>query len=235
MGFFVIIVAAGNGTRFNNSNNERILPKQYIKINRKPIIKISVEKFLQNEKIDKIIIVIRPIDEQLIKNIFKKEIKSEKIFITYGGDERINSTTNGLLYIKQKFPNQCKYVMIHDSARPLVTDKIINDSINKIQNSDFDGIFPAIGINDALKNIHNHQIRSVDRNEYLITQTPQTFRFDKILNCITSHNDLKKNPKMTHDEIMFVEQYDCIIGHIHGCKQNIKITTQDDLELVKFF
>jgi 2-C-methyl-D-erythritol 4-phosphate cytidylyltransferase len=233
MTIFAIIVAGGSSARFNK-NNQSSLPKQYIKIFNTPIIKITVEKFLSNQKINKIIIVIRKEDEQLINKIFQYEIESNKVFTTHGGKERINSTINGLNYINANFPNQCNYVMIHDAARPLVSDKIIDDSINKIQNSNYEAVFPIININEALKYIDDFKITSINRNQYFTAQTPQTFKFNAITECIEKYQNSNCDDKTIHDEIMLAEQYDLNIGYIDGCKKNIKITTEDDLGFVEF-
>ena len=233
MTIFAIIVAGGSSARFNE-NNQSSIPKQYIKIFNIPIIKITVGKFISNQKINKIIIVIRQEDEQIINEIFQYEIESKKIHITHGGKERINSTINGLNYINANFPNQCNYVMIHDAARPLVSDKIIYDSINKIQNSNYEAVLPILNINEALKYIDDFKITSVNRNQYFTAQTPQTFRFNEIIECIEKYQNSNFDHKTIHDEIMLAEQYDLNIGYINGCKKNIKITTEDDLDFIEF-
>ena len=117
---YAIILASGTGSRFGSE-----VPKQFLKINDKTILELSIEAFENNLEIDEIIVVITPeyknlAEEILAKNAYKKVSK-----ILKGGVTRKESSSIGVSSIEDSDSN----VLIHDCARPLVSQKIITDCI----------------------------------------------------------------------------------------------------------
>ena len=114
----VVIVSAGRGSRMKADIN-----KQFLKLADKEVIAHTIDKFYKNENIGEIIVVIRKDEEEFFqKNIIDK-YKYKDIKIAYGGSERQDSVYNGLKSVNKN----CKIVLIHDGARPFVTDKIIEN------------------------------------------------------------------------------------------------------------
>ena len=109
-----IILAGGDGNRINSS-----VPKQFIEINNKKLIDFSIDAFEKNKNIDEIIIVL---NKKWIEK-YKDEYKS--YILTVGGNSRSHSSLNGLLCCSEKSKN----VLIHDAARPLLTQDLINNCI----------------------------------------------------------------------------------------------------------
>lgn len=220
----VILVAAGSGSRFKSE-----LPKQYQLLAGKEIIFYSIDLFLKIKTIDKLIIVIRKIDEDFfIQQILSKYSFQERDRINYcfGGDERSQSVLNGLNSLED---SSCDYVLIHDAARPMIDEGLIDNLINKIVNKQIDAVFPALKITEAIKSIENNIIKSIDRTYLYLAQTPQIFNYQKLKNCFNNevvHLNF-------HDEIELLERHHAKIAIIEGDRKNIKITTSEDLSYLE--
>ena len=230
---FAIVVAGGSGTRFNSEAEKK--PKQYTEINSEPVIYITVKNLLKFHRIKSVIICVRPDDLILCEKIFQKEISTDRVHITLGGNNRISSSVNGLSFIKNKFGNQCEFVMIHDAVRPLINYSVLNELIKKVElNSNCDGALPILSISEALKKIEGDKIVSANRNLYYIAQTPQIFRFNKIIKCIAENYRNDENNESFHDESDFMQKNGYIMTHVNGFRYNIKITTPEDLKIVNY-
>jgi 2-C-methyl-D-erythritol 4-phosphate cytidylyltransferase/2-C-methyl-D-erythritol 2,4-cyclodiphosphate synthase len=207
-----IILSGGLGKRFDKK-----LPKQFYKLNNKHILEISVEKFIKSNLFKKIIVVTSSEFMDLTKEILKK--KSVQIVI--GGKTRQKSVLNGLIEGKKyKIDN----VLIHDAARPLVTVSLIANIVNEIQK--YDCVIPMIKVNDSLRRFEKNIYENIKRENVNIIQTPQAFKFNRILNAHLKF----KNKNFTDDSI--ISSKDGIkINPIEGEFINFKITSKDDLEV----
>ena len=230
-----IVVAGGSGLRFRNAHNLG-LPKQYCRIKDNQIVSLSVASLLNYSCVKAVVLCIRKEDFDLASQIFTKEISEKKVFLTVGGKNRIDSSMNGLFFIEDNFQKNCEFVMIHDAVRPLISQKLLHNLTEEMKkNLEIDGVFPALKVQDALKKVENNGICSVDRNEYMIAQTPQIFRFNKIVDCAKNNYSDKEDNSGLHDEVDFMQRNGYKIGIIEGCRRNIKITQPDDLALAEYF
>ncbi len=229
---YAIILIGGSGSRFSIES-----PKQFFKLNAREIVYYSIQNFLQNKNIDTIIIVVNSNDEKfLIENVVKKyfyqEYQNHKIFSCIGGERRIDSAFCGLSFIKKNFEN-CENVFIHDGCRPLFSQNLINNLIEKIEEKKYDCMFPALKITEAIKHIDKNIVRSQNRDFFYTAQTPQIFQFKKIIECFEKNNI--DNDYFVNDESGFLEKNGYKISFINGEKENIKITFPEDLKLAEFF
>ena len=208
-----IILAGGSGKRFDKN-----IIKQYQYINDQTIIFHSLMAFINNIKIEKVVLVINK-DHIAIAKKCLSEINN--INYIYGGTTRQKSVYNALKSIKQDNP---KNVLIHDSVRPNISNKIINKVINKMKI--YDAVIPIIEINDALKKIKNSKIIDhVDRNNFGLAQTPQGFNYKKL------YEKYKNNTRNTiHDDSSLFKN----IHYIKGDINNIKITNKGDLKFLEY-
>ena len=205
-----IILAGGNGSRMENDT-----PKQFILINNKMIIEYSVEAFLKNKKIDEIIIVCAKEWANKLSNLYPV------LKIVVGGESRTQSSFNGLKACSKNTEN----VLIHDSARPMINQKIINDCITMLKNND--AAIPMLDCYDSVLNIESMDY--MDRQSIKLIQTPQAFNFKKIYQAYNSLNS-----SFTDDFSLF-NHYNSSSKNIffNGFRKNIKITTSDDLVTIK--
>jgi len=205
-----IILAAGNSNRFGGN-----IPKQFIRIKNRLLIDFSISTFEKIKNIDKIIIVVS-------KQYYGMMIKEyPKHTIVLGGKTRKQSSHNGLLSCDKN----TKKVLLHDSARPLVTKDLINNCIDVLD--DYNAVTLAISVNDTIAKVKNSSIIKIDDRETLrAMQTPQGFNFTKIRNA---HIEDKKN--YTDDiQLMLNSNYDC--KFIEGDEINFKVTTKNDFILL---
>ncbi|MFR1671383.1 MAG: 2-C-methyl-D-erythritol 4-phosphate cytidylyltransferase [Candidatus Gastranaerophilaceae bacterium] len=208
-----IIPAGGTSSRFGNKN------KLLEKINGKEVIKHTVEAF-ENSNVNDIIICANPAIIEDIQNIFKN---SKKVKIIEGGVTRQASVFNGL---KQC---ECDYVLIHDGARPMISTDLINQTIEMVK--DKKALTVATKTIDTIKEVENGKIvRTIDRSKLYNTQTPQAFEY----NLIKSAHERLQGQNYTDDAGM-LETLGETVYILDGSYKNIKITTQNDIEIAKIY
>lgn len=208
-----IIPAGGTSSRFGNKN------KLLEKINGKEVIKHTVEAF-ENSNVNDIIICANPAIIEDIQNIFKN---SKKVKIIEGGATRQASVFNGL---KQC---ECDYVLIHDGARPMISTDLINQTIEMVK--DKKALTVATKTIDTIKEVENGKIvRTIDRSKLYNTQTPQAFEY----NLIKSAHERLQGQNYTDDAGM-LEALGETVYILDGSYKNIKITTQNDIEIAKIY
>ena len=219
-----IILAGGKGLRLTPPNSKKSnskMAKQFLEIGGKSILSHSIEPFLNNKKVEYI---------QIVKNrshsINLLKIKKNKKILkpVNGGKTRADSVFAGLKSLKKIDPDA---VLIHDSARPCVSQKIINNVINKLKNNK--AVIPIVNISDAIKFFKNGRILgSLDRNKICKAQTPQGFDYRLIYNL---HK--KRKSGNYDDDSALVNDNMIAVKTVPGERQNIKITKQDDFLFVK--
>ena len=215
----VVIVAAGTGSRMNMGIN-----KQFIKLKGKEIIAYTIEKFYNNSNIEDIVVVVKEDEAEFFDKEIIEKYNFKNIKIAYGGKERQDSVYNGLKLLDKK----CDIVLIHDGARPFVSDKIIDNSIEKVK--EHKAIVVGVPVKDTIKVIDNDKniVDTPNRSVLWAVQTPQTFSY-KIL--IDAYEDAFKSGFYGTDDAMLVERIGYKVKMIEGSYNNIKITTQEDLNV----
>ena len=213
----VIIVAAGTGSRMKKDIN-----KQFIKLDNKEIIAYTIDKFYINNEIDDIVVVIKKDEEDYFKENILEKYNFKNIKIAYGGEERQDSVYNGI----QKLDKNCEVVLVHDGARPFVTEEIINNSIQEAKKHN--AVVVGVKVKDTIKVVGEEgNIVDTPNRKYLWSvQTPQVFKYDIITKSY--ENAYNENYYGT-DDAMLVEQIGYDVKMIEGSYDNIKITTQEDL------
>ena len=214
MSFCLILLAAGNSKRFSHR-----IPKPFIKVAGRTILELSLLKFRNISQIKYIIVVTNKKHQKFIKTI-----KSQKFIKMIGGNTRQESTLKALRYIKRN-QIKCSKVLIHDSARPNLSLKLIKKIINKSKKNT---VIPKIPVNDALKiMINKNKLSNLTREKFFLTQTPQSFNFKEILNLHSDKKNLYKD-----DDLSLVYSLKKV-KFIEGEKSNFKITNQEDLKMLK--
>ena len=212
-----IILSGGTGSRFKSK-----VAKQFFKIDENTIIEMSVYKFINSNKFNKVIIVSH---KSYIKKTKKLFHKNKTIVVIEGGTSRQSSVFNGLK-IAKKF--NAKYIFIHDAVRPFFSEELIDSILDKL--SENDGVIPAINIYDSIREVKRSSYINVSRKNLKVIQTPQGFRFSSIFNA----HKIKKNLEYTDDSMILYESIKKI-EIIDGQNFNFKITTKNDLEFGKIF
>lgn len=215
-----IILAGGKGKRMGAP-----FSKQFIEIKGKPIIYYTIKKFSENKKIDNIVVVLSKDEVGYFKeNILEKyNLKVDNIVI--GGTERQDSVYNGLKSLED---TNTDIVLIHDGARPFISDRIIDDGIKfaQVYGACAPGVMPKDTI--KIKNESNFSVSTPDRGSLVAIQTPQVFKFNEILEC---HEKIKINNIVVTDDTMVAEKFGYSVYLYDGEYTNIKVTTPEDLIL----
>lgn len=234
-----IILAAGQGSRMKTKEK-----KQFVKIRNKPVLFYSIDKFLSIKIIKKLIVVINNdksnerIFNVILKN-YNKEIETGRLAFVFGGKERYNSVFNALSYLNEFCNVSTKdKVLIHDSARPNVDIKDIKKLMLYLNK--YKAITLAYKLSDSIKQIKsiNNNVKlvlqSVDRDKFYLVSTPQGFNFRLLFDCYRKFLKSKNTLKIT-DDLQIIELFSKNKTYVlDSSKLNFKITTQDDLNMIKY-
>jgi 2-C-methyl-D-erythritol 4-phosphate cytidylyltransferase len=213
-----LIMSAGKGNRSGLK-----YPKQFYRIKHKSILKISVEKLFYNKNIDEVVIVT---SDEFYKKTEEEIRNMGKISLVKGGETRQESVLNGLKFIKNNF-NEVDFVFIHDSARPFISENLLNDIYKCVKEKN--SAIPVINSTDTISFVEGDIIQKMlDRNKVKIHQTPQAFNFEKIY---SAYDELDENlKKFTDDASIYLNKYNSVYT-VEGDKMNIKLTTPEDFAI----
>jgi len=216
-----IIVSAGKGIRMGSDT-----PKPFIKICGIPIIVLTLSVFNKCKLIDEIILVVNAGEIDNANKIIKKYKLSKVNEIVAGGKERQNSVSNGLRIIG----DDCDIIIIHDGARPFVTEEIIKSSISEAKYSG--AAVAGVPVKDTIKTVDaSGEIDgTLNRTKLWAAQTPQTFKADLIKSAYKTA--LSRGINATDDSMM-VEHIGHKVTMVTGSHENIKITTPEDLVIAE--
>lgn len=220
-----IILAGGSGTRMGSD-----IPKQFIDIYGKPLIIHTIEAFDINPNIDYIAVICKnEFKEDLIIWIRKYGISKVK-WIVDGGNTRQESVYNGINQLSDFCSNQ-DIVVIHDAARPLISQRIINENIESAKiNKAVDTVIPTT--DTIIRSIDGSVIEEVPvRRELYLGQTPQSFEYALIKKA---HEEAKKENNLNAtDDCQLVLKIGNKVSLVKGDKLNFKVTTFEDLLILK--
>lgn len=216
-----IIVAAGIGKRFGSD-----LPKQFLKLNDKTILQLSLEKFCYSNKISTIIVVAPSNYLLQTKQTIGRLNISKKIILVTGGKERQDSVWNGIQEAVKFSPN---IILIHDAVRPLVSNTLIDKIVEAA--SIYKAAIPAVPLKDTIKvREGDFLVKTLDRNFLYAVQTPQGFETSLL---ISAYENAFKAKYYSTDDANLVEKLGIKIKLVEGEYSNIKITTKEDFLLAE--
>lgn len=213
MKHYIIIVAAGKGSRMQSP-----IPKQFLKLDGKPVLLHSIEAFVQFDPNIRVILVLPADQFDMWEKIAQENNFTIPVQITAGGDTRFQSVSNGLSLIK----DEEALVGIHDAVRPLVSQKTIAGAF---KSAEFYGSgIPAIPLSDSIRQIESAQSVAVDRSKYCLIQTPQCFQLSLL------RKGYAQEYKYTFtDDASVVEASGNAIHLVDGNVDNFKLTTRVDM------
>ena len=218
-----IVLAGGSGSRMKSDK-----AKQFIEVDGKPLIYYALRTF-EASVVDEIILVTRQQDIPFMREEIVKKFSFNKVRrIVAGGKERYDSVEKGIKDCDKR--NQI--IMIHDGARPFVTNAMILSSISAARR--YKACTVGMPVKDTIKVVdaEGFGIDTPDRSSLYMIQTPQTFDRSVIQEAYSRMRaDSKGN---VTDDTMLVEKYlDQKVKVIEGSYSNIKITTPDDIPLAE--
>ncbi|MFP4025563.1 MAG: 2-C-methyl-D-erythritol 4-phosphate cytidylyltransferase [Thiohalospira sp.] len=216
MKFFSIIVAGGSGERMKSE-----VPKQFLEINGIPLLMLSIKAFyLFNHELN-IIVALPESQIKYWQQLCQKHSFNIKHQIVKGGETRYHSVKNAL----QKVDTE-GIVAIHDGVRPLVSQATIREVFNVATKKG--SAIPYIDMVDSVRYVSGEDNKPVDRSKYKLIQTPQAFD----CKIIKQAYEQPFEPSFT-DDASVAEKAGKKINLVPGNRENIKITTQVDLNIAE--
>lgn len=215
----VIIVAAGSSTRMNG------ISKQFAKISGVPVIARTLLAFERSKYISKIILVTKSEFIPDMQKFCDEYMITKLTDIVEGGSNRQESVFKGLLCVKDE-----KKVMIHDGARPLISQDVICRVFEALQAAD--GVICGVKLKDTIKEIDQNGIveKTHDRSKMLCVQTPQGADVGKYISILENIDCSRFT-----DDASILEYAGISVKAVDGDYKNIKITTPEDIALAEFY
>ncbi|NBH85781.1 2-C-methyl-D-erythritol 4-phosphate cytidylyltransferase [bacterium C-53] len=225
-----VVLAAGRGKRMNSD-----IQKQYLLIHEKPVLYYSLDVF-EKSFVDEIVLVTGEDEIEYCRREIVEKYGFQKIRqIVAGGKERYHSVYRGI-----ESCGTCDYLMIHDGARPFITEEILLRSLSAVR--EYGACVAGVRVKDTVKiEDGNGFISETPDRAYLWNvQTPQTFSFSEIKAAyekLIENEDaiLRQGISITDDTMVYQHFFDRKVRLIEGGYKNIKITTPEDLLAAESF
>lgn len=222
-----IMLSGGIGSRIGGE-----IPKQYLKINEKRIIYYSLDAIINSKYIDKICIVANREWQSNLDKELSLDAKEKLLGYAEPGENRQLSILSGLRFIKEALPavGDEDIVLIHDAARPYLTEDMIKNYIEAL--AGHDGVIPVLPMKDTVYVSEDGKTISalVERKTIFAGQAPEVFKFNKYLEA---------NERLIPEKILSINGSTepaimaCMdIVMVAGEEKNIKITTKEDIEKI---
>ncbi len=221
-----IILSGGQGTRLGGN-----IPKQYMEVAGKPIIAFSLRTFEEHRQIDAIVVVAAEEWKAFIKNWVDHEQINKFVGFADAGSSRQHSILNGLKKAYEIGAVDSDQVIIHDAARPNVTEAIIEACIDGL--SEADGVMPALPLKDTVyMSEDGKMIQSLLNRDFLYAgQAPESFILGKYFAVQKDMNEEELDKVRGSSEVAF--QNNLKVKIASGDEHNYKITTMTDLHKFK--
>lgn len=221
---WAIIPAAGIGQRMASST-----PKQYLQIQGKTILEYASQTLLQSAAIKHVVFALHADDDCFSQIEFSTN--ANKVRRLVGGETRAQSVLRALESIKDE-AQQDDFVLVHDAARPCLSESDLEKLIEVCMRHEVGGIL-AVPVTDTIKQVHAKQIsETLDRNLIWRAFTPQMFKIRILYEAIKQA--LENNVSIT-DEASAVEYLGYRPCVVEGSVRNIKVTNPEDLNIAEMY
>jgi len=217
-----ILLAAGIGARCTRPGDKS--PKQFMSIGKNPVWVWPFLALAKHQGIDRIVIATLPEMVDAIRTQVQSLPCNKEVTVTAGGATRQESVRLSLKVLETFSP---EFVVIHDAARPFLTEQIISDTLEGVQR--YGACTTAVTASDTVKKVANDVIvETLDRNSLVLVQTPQAARFDWL---IKAHEKAHQAGITATDDAAILEQAEHKVVVVKGSPHNLKITQREDLAL----
>ncbi|MFI5244471.1 MAG: 2-C-methyl-D-erythritol 4-phosphate cytidylyltransferase [Gemmatimonadales bacterium] len=225
----VVIVAAGASTRAaaSGARAEKGQLKQLRWVAGKPMLLHSLQTFQQRADVAMVVCVLpQSYAGDPPPWIFQCDV--ERMLISVGGRERGESVRNGL----DDLPDECRIVLIHDAARPLVSPAMIDRVVEEVRKGH--GAIAALPVVDTLKQVDEHGaiVRTVERAQLWRAQTPQGFPREMI---VRAHREASEAGVVATDDAALCERLGQPVVVVRGSERALKVTEDGDFARVEAF
>lgn len=221
---YIIIVAAGSGSRFGSD-----VPKQFLPLAGKPVVAHAITAFRRALPCGKVLLVLSPEGREYWASLCI-EYGIESPQIVTGGSTRTESVGNALAAVKACGCRPEDVVMIHDGARPLISGELIRRVAQAVTSGSCQAAVPGYAPSDSLVHIEN-TVEPVLRDDYRLVQTPQAFEAEYLFKAYDSLGDRA----FTDDLSAVIAAAQATVRIVDGERTNIKITHPGDLDVAQLY
>ena len=217
MSVWALLVAAGSGERLGEER-----PKAFVRLGELPLLAEPLRRLDESSWIDAIVVVV-PVGWEEPAILLAEELAATKVVASVtGGATRAESVRAALAEV----PEDALVVLVHDAARPLVSDTVIERVLGPLSEG-WDGVVPALALADTVKRVESDRVvETVDREGLVAVQTPQAFLAPTLKAAyageIAGATDCSSLVEVCGGRVKVVE----------GDPRLVKVTTPAELELV---
>jgi len=216
---WAVLVAAGRGERLGSDR-----PKAFVPFAGRPLLAESLTRIDRSERVDNVVVVAPPGWEEPAILCAEEESAEKVVACVGGGETRADSVRAGVAAV----PEDASVILVHDAARPLVTDDVIARVVGALDDGSVDGAVPGLPVPDTLKRASGDIVEAtVSRDDLFAVQTPQGFRADVFRQVITETSE------SATDCAGLMEAAGHSVLIVEGDRLLTKVTTAADLALVE--
>lgn len=232
MQVFVIIPAAGLGTRMVPQGSAPHAPKQFLELGGKPVLIVTLHAFLQVASVEQIFVAVRKTEIARVQEQLKQHGLDARVCVVEGGDTRQDSVRNALHQLPAADDD---IVLIHDAARPLIDPRTIERTIESVERHQ--AAIVAVPAVDTIKQVERTAdgaiiTSTVPRQHIVLAQTPQGFQCGLLRRAV---QEAEADGFVGTDEASLVERLGVEVAVVAGSPKNFKITQPGDLALAEFY
>jgi 2-C-methyl-D-erythritol 4-phosphate cytidylyltransferase len=211
---WAVLAAAGRGERLGDDR-----PKAFARLGDLPLVAESLRRLDESDWIDGIVVAAPP-DWEEPCIVLAEELGAGKVSaVVTGGETRAASVRAALAEV----PDDALVVLVHDAARPLVSDDVIGRVLAPLSDG-YDGAVPVVPVSDTVKRVRDGDVvETIDRQGLVVTQTPQAFLAAALRRAAAGEGT---------DCASLVESQGGRIKAVEGDPHLLKVTSREDLELV---
>lgn len=217
MSVWALLLAAGSGERLGGEQ-----PKAFARLGELPLLAESLRRLDESPWIDQIVVAAPPGWEEPSILLAEELAVTKVAAVVAGGSTRADSTRAALAEV----PDDAVAVLVHDAARPLVTDEVIERVLGPLAEG-ADGAVPALPVADTIKRVEaGTVVETLNRGELVAAQTPQAFPVPTLRAALAAVEDVT-------DCASAVEANGGRVRVVQGDPRLLKVTSPADLALVE--
>jgi 2-C-methyl-D-erythritol 4-phosphate cytidylyltransferase len=232
MRVFVIVPAAGMGTRMAPGHATPNAPKQFLTLQGVPILVHSLRAFAAVPRVSCIIVAVRKVEISRMEALLAEHALGARVRVVEGGDTRQESVSHALKAIPAADDD---IILVHDAVRPLIDSATIERTIEAVEN--YGAAIVGLPAVDTIKQVERTArgaiVTATVPREYIVqAQTPQGFRWSVLRQAFA---DAEADGFVGTDEASVVERSGAQVVVVLGSPANLKITHPGDLKLAEFY
>jgi 2-C-methyl-D-erythritol 4-phosphate cytidylyltransferase len=232
MRVFVILPAAGMGTRMAPGHATPNAPKQFLALRGVPILVHSLRAFAAVPRVDCIVVAVRKPEMSRMETLIAEHDLGSRVRVVEGGDTRQESVSRALKALSAADED---IILVHDAVRPLIDSATIERTIEAVEN--YGAAIVGLPAVDTIKQVERTArgaiVTATIPREYIVqAQTPQGFRWSVLRQAFA---DAESDGFIGTDEASIVERSGVQVAVVMGSPANLKITHPNDLKLAEFY